>query len=156
LGRTIDRDLAEHDVRLTQGGEPTFVSVDDMEGPEWNFAALSPKKKELGEALLRRLAARFAPGGFLHSGQGKWYPGEPLPRWALGTWWRTDGEPLWRDPELLADARAHGSADLKAGERFTKDLAERLGLHASYIMTAYEDVPKLLAIEAALPVNADP
>jgi len=156
LGRKIDRDLAEHDVRLTQGGEPTFVSVDDMEGPEWTFTALSPKKKELGAALLRRLATRFAPGGFLHSGQGKWYPGEPLPRWALGIWWRTDGKRLWSDPELIADARAKASADLPAGERFTKALATRLGLDPSYVITAYEDVPKLLASEAALPVNADP
>ena len=156
LGLRVDADLAQHDVRLTQGGEPTFVSVDDMEGPEWNFTALSPKKKELGEALLRRLAARFAVGGFLHSGQGKWYPGEPLPRWALGVWWRADGKPLWRDPELLADTRAKGSADLAAGERFASALAQRLGLDASYVITAYEDVPKLLASEAALPTNADP
>ena len=75
LGRSVDRDLAQHDVRLTQGGEPTFVSIDDMDGPEWNYTALSPKKRELAEALLRRLATRFAPGGFLHDGQGKWYPG---------------------------------------------------------------------------------
>jgi len=156
LGRHIDRDLVEHDVRLTQGGEPTFVSIDDMEGPEWTFTALSPKKKELAAALLRRLAIRFAPGGFLHSGQGKWYPGEPLPRWALGIWWRADGKPLWRDPELIADGRAKASADLPAGERFINALATRLGLDASYVITAYEDVPKLLASEAALPVNADP
>jgi uncharacterized protein (DUF2126 family) len=156
LGRRVDADLAKHDVRLTQGGEPTFVSVDDMEGPEWNFTALSPKKKELGEALLRRLAARFAVDGFLHSGQGKWYPGEPLPRWALGVWWRTDGKALWRDPALIADTRAKGRADFAAGERFVAALAERLGLDASYAITAYEDVPKLLASEAALPTNADP
>ena len=156
LGRQVDRDLEKHDVRLTQGGEPTFVSVDDMEGPEWNFTALSPKKKELGEALLRRLAARFAPGGFLHSGQGKWYPGEPLPRWALGAWWRTDGKALWRDAKLIADTRAKGGADLAGAQHFANALAERLGLDRSYVITAYEDVPKLLTSEAALPSNADP
>ena len=84
LGEKVDADLAAADVRLTHGGEPTFVSVDDMEGPEWSYTALSPKKRELGEALLHRLRARFAPNGFVHIGQGKWYPGEPLPRWALG------------------------------------------------------------------------
>ena len=156
VGRKVDADLAEHDVRLTQGGEPTFVSVDDMEGPEWNYTALSPKKRELGETLLRRLAARFATGGFLHSGQGKWYPGEPLPRWAIGAWWRTDGQALWTDPALIADTCARGSADLGAGQRFAAGLAQRLGLDASCVITAFEDVPKLLATEAALPSNADP
>jgi uncharacterized protein (DUF2126 family) len=102
-------------VRLTQGGEPTFVSADDMDGPEWNHTALSPQKRELAETLLRRLAARFARGGFLHTGQGKWYPGEPLPRWALGIWWRADGKPLWSDPALVADTRAPGNAGSSTG-----------------------------------------
>ena len=156
LGRQVDEDLAQHDVRLTQGGEPTFVSVDDMEGPEWNHTALSPKKRELAETLLRRLAARFASGGFLHTGQGKWYPGEPLPRWAIGVWWRADGQPLWSDPTLVADTRVPGSADLAVAQRFVTGLAGRLGLDASSVITAFEDVPKLLATEAALPANVDP
>src|SRR4030095_7314807 len=117
LGRRVDADLATHDVRLTQGGEPTFVSIDDMDGAEWNYTALSPRKRELGETLLRRLAQRFGPGGFLHTGQGKWYPGEPLPRWALGTYWRADGQPMWSNAELIADTRAAGSADVAAAQR---------------------------------------
>ncbi|HNH36006.1 MAG TPA: transglutaminase family protein, partial [Rhodocyclaceae bacterium] len=91
LGRAVDKELAKGDVRLTMGGEPTFVSIDDMDGPEWNFTALSPKKRELAGALLQRVQARFAPGAVLQFGQGKWYPGEPLPRWALACHWRTDG-----------------------------------------------------------------
>ena len=156
LGRRVDRDLIRHDVRLTQGGEPTFVAIDDMEGPEWNHTALSAKKRDLAEALLRRLAARFAPGGFLHDGQGKWYPGEPLPRWAIGAYWRTDGKPLWRDPALIADTRTQGSADIATGRQFAVELAANLGLDADYVITAYEDLPRLLAAEAALPSNADP
>ncbi|HET7097824.1 MAG TPA: transglutaminase family protein, partial [Casimicrobiaceae bacterium] len=156
LGERVDRDLAAHDVRLTQGGEPTFISIDDMEGAEWNYAAHSPKKRELGETLLRRLAGKFAPGSFLHFGQGKWYPGEPLPRWALGAWWRTDGKPLWRDPALIADTRSPGDADIAAARRFATTLAGVLGLDPAYVLTAYEDVPKLLASESALPANLDP
>ncbi len=156
LGERVDRDLAANDVRLTQGGEPTFISIDDMDGPEWNYAALSPKKRELAETLLRRLARAFAPGSFLHQGQGKWYPGEPLPRWAIGAWWRTDGKPLWRNPALIADTRSAGSADIAIAQRFATALASGLGLDPAYVITAHEDVPKLLGAESALPANLDP
>src|SRR5512132_2190166 len=156
LGEKIDVDLAAHDVRLTQGGEPTFVSIDDMDGAEWNYTALGPKKRELAEALLKRLKARFAPGGFLHYGQGKWYPGEALPRWALGVYWRNDGEPLWHDAALLADTRQPGKHGLPDAGAFATQLAAALGLPEALVITAYEDVPRLLKDEAALPVNADP
>ncbi|MFO1324137.1 MAG: transglutaminase family protein [Burkholderiales bacterium] len=156
LGEQVDRDLATHDVRLTQGGEPTFVSIDDMDGPEWNYTALSPKKRELGELLIKRLKARFAPNGFLHYGQGKWYPGEPLPRWALGVFWRADGQPLWRGDQLIADTTKPGKATFATAQAFGERLATALGLSPSLLLTAYEDIPKLLQAEAALPANADP
>ena len=99
LGKQVDRELADHDVRLTMGGEPTFISLDDMDGPEWNYTAMSERKLELATQLLHRLRDRFAPGALLHFGQGKWYPGEPLPRWALSCFWRKDGTRLWDAPE---------------------------------------------------------
>ena len=87
------------------GGEPTFVSIDDMDGVEWNTAALGERKRVLAGELWLRLREQFAPGSLLHEGQGKWYPGEPLPRWALTCLWRADGKPLWKDADLLAGDR---------------------------------------------------
>ena len=153
LGRAIDRTLADNDVRLTMGGEPTFVSVDDMEGAEWNYDALGPAKRRLSEQLLRRLQPAFAPGGLLHDGQGKRYPGEPLPRWALGCYWRTDGQPLWRNRALLADLShdyGHGPAH---AERLIRTLAERVGASPDYVVAAYEDPLPHLRGERELPVN---
>ena len=95
LGQQVDEDIIQNDIRLTMGGEPTFVSIDDMEGAEWDTEADSPKKRELGAGLLQRLRDSFGPGGALYYGQGKWYPGEPLPRWKFGCFWRKDGGALF-------------------------------------------------------------
>jgi len=105
LGRAVDADLEAQDVRLTMGGEPTFVSIDDPDGAEWNTAALGPNKRRLAADLYHRLKTRYAPTGLAHFGQGKWYPGEQLPRWSLNCYWRKDGEPLWANPQLIADER---------------------------------------------------
>jgi uncharacterized protein (DUF2126 family)/transglutaminase-like putative cysteine protease len=156
LGRAIDRELANGDVRLTQGGEPTFVSIDDMEGVEWNYTALSPKKWALAEELAWRLQQRFAPGGLLLYGQGKWYPGEPLPRWALSVHWRRDGQPLWREPSLMARDAAHADARIDDAGSFARAVAHQLGLDEDYVIAAYADPLPLLRLEGELPVNVDP
>ena len=156
LGEQVDRELERGDVRLTMGGEPTFVSVDDRDGAEWNTDALGPTKRLHAQDLVQRLRDEYGQGGFLHYGQGKWYPGEQLPRWALSICWRADGQPCWADPSLFADERephAYTSAD---AQRFLLALTTRLGLTTEHIQTGYEDTWYYLWRERRLPVNVDP
>ncbi|BFU95101.1 MAG: IMP dehydrogenase [Nitrospira sp.] len=156
LGRQVDADLQGGDVRLTMGGEPTFVSIDDMEGAEWNTDALGPTKRKHAGDLLKRLKNRFAPGGLLHYGQGKWYPGEALPRWALGCYWRQDGEPVWHDPALIADESVSYGYSAGHAQKFATKLTERLHLDQAFAIPAYEDVWHYLMEEQKLPINVDP
>ena len=156
LGKAIDAELNAADVRLTMGGEPTFVSIDDMDSAQWNIEALGDDKLKLAKDLLLRLRKRFAPTGLLHYGQGKWYPGEEVPRWALGCYWRTDGEPLWHDPQLLARVDKDYGHGLAEAQRFMKTLCKRLELDHKYLIDAYEDTLYYLWQEQQLPVNIDP
>ena len=154
-GDSIDRILAEHDVRLTMGGEPTFVSIDDMQSAEWNTEALGPMKAQLSDALLRRLHRQFAPGGLIFHGQGKWYPGEPLPRWAYALYFRKDAEPVWNEIDLIADG-THQGHDARLAQEFITKLTEHLGISGETVMPAYEDVYYYLWRERRLPGNLDP
>ena len=153
VGNTVEATLSKGDVRLTMGGEPTFVSIDDMDGAEWNTLALGPEKRRLAGVLFRRLADRFAKAPLLHFGQGKWYPGEQLPRWALGCHWRKDGEPIWRDPALTANEAKPSGATPEAAHRFAAAFAERLQLDPGYLFQAFEDTWYYLWRERRLPSN---
>jgi len=156
LGEQVDADLVAGDVRLTMGGEPTFVSVDDMESAEWNIAAVGPTKRRFADELIRKLRTRFAPGGLLHYGQGKWYPGESLPRWAFGLYWRKDGVPIWKNSDLIADIEGPHKANVEEAQNFAEKTAERLGVDSEFVMPAFEDPNHWLQKEAALPANVDP
>ena len=157
VGDDVDASLVAGDVRLTMGGEPTFVSIDDGDALEWNTAAAGSRKRRAAGLLARRLLDRLAPGGVLVEGQGKWYPGEPLPRWTLDVVWRSDGEPIWSRRELLADDPPVGSEEQIAAEPsrsaagviarqaaavaagdFSRRLADRLGLASGFVMPAHE------------------
>ncbi len=157
LGKKVDRDLAAQDVRLTMGGEPTFVAADDPDGAEWNTDALGPTKRRYAGKLLRRLAERFGNGNLLHYGQGKWYPGEQLPRWALTCHWRRDGEAIWRDKSLFAaDEDANDALAAEDSRRFITRLAERLQIDPAWCIPGHEDVWYYLWKERRLPTNVDP
>ncbi len=156
LGRKVDAALAAGDVRLTMGGEPTFVSIDDFESAEWNTAAVGPTKRVLADRLIRRLRDRFAPGGFLHYGQGKWYPGETLPRWTFSLYWRTDGQPVWADPALIAAEGAETGVGPAEAEALLTAIAEDLQVETDAILPAFEDPAEWLVKEANLPENVTP
>ncbi len=138
------------------GGEPTFVAVNDRDAAEWNTDALGPTKRGFATALVHKLRQEYGHGGFLHFGQGKWYPGEQLPRWALNIYWRTDKQPVWSDPNLFTDERDPTHYTSEDAKRFTQTLAKRLALSDSYIQPAFEDAWYYLWRERRLPVNVDP
>src|ERR1700681_465262 len=156
LGQQVEADLRAGDVRLTMGGEPTFVSTDDADGEEWTTSALGPKKRKLAVELLLKLRDRFTSGALLHFGQGKWYPGELLPRWALGCYWRKDGVPIWEDQSLIADENRAYAYTSESAKIFLEALTLRLQVNSSFITTAYEDVLYYLWKERKLPSNLDP
>ena len=157
LGDKVDADLVAQDVRLTMGGEPTFVSIDDYQSAEWNTAALGPTKRIRADELIRRLRTRFAPGGMLHYGEGKWYPGEELPRWAFSLLWRTDGVPVWRNDALEVSERGGGRAPAEGdAHRFAGAVAAHLGLEPEFVQPAFEDPLDLMQKEGEIPDNVDP
>ena len=156
LGEAVDRQLVADDVRLTMGGEPTFVSIDDYQGAEWNSDAVGPMKRGLADTLIRRLRDVFAPGGFLHYGQGKWYPGESLPRWTFSLYWRRDGQPLWRNPGLIAPETSPAPCRADDARAVAVGIATRLQLDDGFVVPAYEDPAEWILREGALPFNVEP
>jgi len=156
LGRKVDAELQAEDVRLTMGGEPTFISIDDYEAAEWNTEAVGPTKRALADRLVRKLRERFAPGALLHHGQGKWYPGETLPRWTFSLYWRRDGKPIWRNPGLIAEESVDTGAGPDDAETLLRTMAEALEVGAEMVVPAFEDPAEWILKEADLPENVTP
>ena len=156
LGHDIDADLKANDVRLTMGGEPTFISIDDPDGPEWNFTAVSHKKRVLSGELIKRLRTKFAPGALLHYGQGKWYPGEQLPRYALAAYWRKDGVPIWKDDSLIADEAKNYGFGAKDAKALLDRISRVIGVDPKNMVPAFEDAFYYTWKERRLPTNVTP
>jgi uncharacterized protein (DUF2126 family)/transglutaminase-like putative cysteine protease len=156
LGKQIDAKLRSEDVRLTMGGEPTFVSGENAQAPEWNTEALGENKRRIAADLFRTLKQHYAPLGLAHFGQGKWYPGEQLPRWSLNCFWRKDGEAIWSDGALTADEKRSYPEAAANAPRLLHAVAQRLGVSEDHVFGAYEDVFYYLLRERKLPANVDP
>ena len=152
LGNKIEEFLQENDVRLTMGGEPTFVSIDDRENNAWHYGALGGDKKSLAKDMLYRLKDRFANGAMHMFTQGKWYPGEILPRWAMPCTWRVDNIPIWTTPDLFADPDIDAKHTLKTAKAFITALSRKLGIPKTYILEAREDTPYYLWKDHRMPL----
>lgn len=156
VGHEVDARLVAGDVKLTMGGEPTFVSSKEPDAPEWNLAALGGTKHATGDRLLRRLHDLWQPGGLIHHGQGKWYPGEHLPRWATSCYYRHDGVDLWTDDRFAARTGEPLGHTVDDAEAFARRLAENLAVGSKSLMLGYEDTWYYLWRERRLPTNVDP
>jgi uncharacterized protein (DUF2126 family)/transglutaminase-like putative cysteine protease len=133
----VDQELKVQDVRLTMGGEPTYVGIDDPESPQWNIDASGSMKRTRGLALIQGLREGLASGALLHYGQGKWYPGEAVPRWALSCYWRADGIPVWEDIGLIACEDHQYSFRAADALGFIEALARRLQVSSENLLTAF-------------------
>jgi uncharacterized protein (DUF2126 family)/transglutaminase-like putative cysteine protease len=156
LGEKVDADLMAMDVRLTMGAEPTFVSMYDRDSAQWHTDALGKEKWAMGVELFERLADRFSPTALHHHGQGKWYPGESLPRWSLDCFFCADGTPLWSNPELRGDETKNYGYTAETANAFMQRLALHLGVDTRHICAGHEDVFYYLWRERRLPDNVDP
>lgn len=156
VGDVVDADLVKNNVKLTMGGEPTFVSVDNQDAAEWNSAADGEHKRKLANVLFHKMKEEFGKGTLMQYGQGKWYPGEPLPRWKLACYWRMDGLPIWNDDTLLADiSQDYGFTHEEAG-KFMGSLAEELHIDSTNVSPTFEDPFYFIWEESKVPVDVDP
>ncbi|MEN2283079.1 transglutaminase family protein [Algoriphagus sp. SE2] len=156
VGDKVDEDLEANDVRLTMGGEPTFVSIDNQDAPEWNTDADGEHKRKLSNILFHKLKDQFGHGALMQYGQGKWYPGEPLPRWKLACFWRKDGKPIWHDDSLLADLSKDYKLNNRHAKSFITNLVKQLNVDKNNISPLYEDPFYFIWQEGRVPVNINP
>ena len=156
VGLTVDTLLRDRDVRLTMGGEPTFIAEKEMDGAGVELLALGERKREYAGKLFARVFAEFGKGGFVHYGQGKWYPGEPLPRWVLSCYWGKDGEPVWRNSLYLADPSVPGTYARTMPAASPVALAGRLGISEERLVPGFEDTLYTVWKERRIPAGHDP
>jgi uncharacterized protein (DUF2126 family)/transglutaminase-like putative cysteine protease len=159
VGEAVDSRLVAAGLELTMGGEPTFVSSDDMTSAQWTVAADGAEKRQSANRLAAALADRFAKGGLVQRSEGKWYPGEPQPRWQIGLIWRCDGEQLWSEPALLADPFDATRADPEAtasAEQLARTITAELRLPQEQLQPAFEDPLARLVAQLSEPAGPRP
>ncbi len=156
LGNAVQQQLDEKGIELTMGGEPTFISIDDMESEQWNTKADGEHKRKLAHELFLSMSKQFADSPLHHYGQGKWYPGEALPRWQYGCYWRRDKQAIWRKPELLGRPGEDNGVSIEQAQQFAELLTKILAVPESCLRSGYEDIYFLMWQEGNLPVGDAP
>ncbi|GDX76743.1 hypothetical protein LBMAG41_18190 [Cyanobium sp.] len=123
----VDRRLGAAGIRLTLGGEPTYVPLEPS-GAEWSVAADGPTKLPMARAMARELQRTTWPGSTLLYCPGKRYEGEVNPRWALRLVTGLDGQPAVRWPAADSDSPPGAALAPADGPEWLAQLAGLLGV----------------------------
>ena len=137
VARSVEDRLQRQGLALTMGGEPTFI-VAKPDGEEWNHDAMGPQKLGYARRLGKRLLDELYPGALVMQAQGKQYPGEPFPRWAVLLLHRDDGVPLWNDPTAFLLDDVPGSNTEADASELMRAVAESLQLD-SHVLPCVEE-----------------
>lgn len=124
-----DRIFEERGIKLTLGGEPTFVP-EHPEGAEWSYSAVGPTKLSYARRMADELLKGRMSGGVVFFSPGKQYPGEVNPRWALRMVARRDGRSLF--PAVPGNRRAEEAHCIV----FLRELLDRLDVRGDWIRFA--------------------
>ena len=155
LGDAVDRELQAGDVRLTMGGEPTFVAVGDRDAAEWNTDALGPASAAMPPNWCTSCGRNTARAASCTSARAS---GTRASSCRAGRC-RSAGAPMASPAGATRAVRRRTHAlhyTTQDAERFIRKLTARLGLTDQHIQPAYEDVFYYLWRERRLPVNVDP
>ena len=125
--QAAERRLAAAGIRLTLGGEPTYVPL-LPEGAEWSVSADGPTKLPMARRLARELQLQVWPNSTLLYCPGKRYEGEVNPRWALRLIQRSDGTAPVRWAAPCQPGETGTPPDGPTARAWIDRLSQRLGV----------------------------
>jgi uncharacterized protein (DUF2126 family) len=147
----VENRLTDMGVVLTMGGEPTYVSA-TPDGGEWNNDAMGPEKLGVARRMAAELIREEMPGALAMQVFGKWYPGEPLPRWNI-LLLHAEGNELWTGTDRLLLDDVEGGNDPDISQDVVRRIAEGLKLEGE-VLPAVEQKEKTVS-GWVLPLTAE-